>query len=68
MSNPLFQAIDLDTNQPVGMTRHSFLFARSDARRHFETTGRHGAVCRIEMVWVTSTLDDSSFDDAAARA
>jgi hypothetical protein len=66
MSNALFQAIDLDTHQPVGTARNSIQFARSDATSHFNRTGKHCAVCRIEMVWVTSTLDDLQIDAPAA--
>ena len=62
MSKPLFQAIEIDSHQPVGGARHSIQFARSDAERHLRATGKHCGVCRIEMVWVTSVLSDLGLD------
>ncbi len=62
MSKPTFQAIELDSQQRVGEPRHSIQFARSDAQKHFNATGKHCGVCRFEMVWVTSTLADLDID------
>jgi hypothetical protein len=62
MSKPLYQAIEIESHKPVGGARHSIQFARSDALRHLNETGRHCGVCRIEMVWVTSTLADLNIE------
>jgi hypothetical protein len=58
MSKPLFQAIELESHQPVARPRHSVQFARSDAMNHLNETGRHCGVCKVEVVWVTSTIAD----------
>lgn len=54
MSKPVYQAIEIESHQPVGSARHSIQFARSDAQRHFNETGKHCGVCKIEMVWTTA--------------
>lgn len=62
MSKPLYQVIEIESHQPVGSPRNSIQFARSDAQRHLNATGKHCGVCKIEMVWVTSTLADLNIE------
>lgn len=62
MSKPLYQAIEIESHQRVGGSRHSIQFARSDAQRHLNETGKHCIVCEIKVVWTTSTLSDLNIE------
>lgn len=57
MTATVYQAIELNSHKPVGPARKSIHFARSDAYRHKNVTGRECAVCKTEIAWTTFDAD-----------